>query len=98
MRSGREAPIRAARFVVTGRVQGVGFRYSACRVAKGFGVRGWVRNRADGSVEIVAEGNPRALDRLALWLKRGPTGAYVSELISEPLEYTGQYRSFAVRY
>lgn len=49
------------RVVYHGRVQGVGFRYTACRIARGRPVRGWVRNQADGTVELIAAGSPDAV-------------------------------------
>lgn len=62
---------------VTGRVQGVGFRWWSCRTASSLGVRGSVRNRADGSVEIHAAGSPEALDRFEEKLRSGPSSARV---------------------
>ena len=77
------------RLVVTGRVQGVGFRYAACEAAFEAGVSGWVRNRPDGSVEIVAQGSPAAVARMTAWARRGPRyasveGVHVEELASQP--------------
>jgi acylphosphatase len=63
---------------VRGRVQGVGFRWAACRQAEALGLRGWVRNDDDGTVETVAEGPPAALQSFAAWLGRGPRDALVS--------------------
>ncbi len=84
--------------IVVGRVQGVGFRYSACAKAGELRLGGWVRNLDDGSVEVVAEG---AADRVALfeqWLRRGPTGAYVRELLVDPLEPRGRYSRFTIEF
>ncbi len=67
----------AFRVRVTGRVQGVGFRWSAVHEARQLGLRGWVRNSPDGSVEVEAEGSPRALEDFLAWLRRGPAGAFV---------------------
>jgi acylphosphatase len=69
-----------AGFRVWGRVQGVGFRWSAAREAESLGVRGSVRNRADGTVEVSAEGTADALQRFAEWLGRGPRGARVERV------------------
>jgi acylphosphatase len=63
--------------VVEGRVQGVFFRDSCRRVAGDLGVRGWVANRPDGRVEVVAEGPPEAVDGLVAWCREGPPRARV---------------------
>lgn len=65
------------RAIVRGRVQGVGFRYSARDVARRSGVAGWVRNRPDGTVEVHAEGPAAAVEQLLDWLASGPPGASV---------------------
>jgi len=67
------------RWEVLGRVQGVGFRWFVRQQARRWGVRGWVRNRPDGSVEIAASGSPEALDGLLAAVHRGPPGAEVVE-------------------
>lgn len=68
------------RFVVSGRVQGVGFRYAAAAQARGLGLAGWVRNRADGAVEGLASGPTSKLDSFRDWLSRGPPSARVDRL------------------
>ena len=68
------------RFVVAGRVQGVGFRQAARMRAEQLGLRGWVRNRVDGSVEGVASGEVPALQRFKDWLLHGPPLAQVDTL------------------
>jgi acylphosphatase len=70
--------------VVRGRVQGVGFRASAAYEARRLGVDGWVRNRMDGTVEVLASGDDAAIDQLVAWLKRGPRGAHVTGLDVAP--------------
>lgn len=65
---------------VRGLVQGVGFRWWAARLARTLGVRGTVRNCMDGSVEIHAAGDPRAMDNFEAQLRRGPPGAVVRGL------------------
>jgi acylphosphatase len=62
---------------VRGRVQGVGFRWFVCRQARALGLTGWVANLADGSVELGAEGDRRALQRLLEVLAEGPDGSHV---------------------
>jgi acylphosphatase len=84
------------RAVVHGRVQGVGFRWSTVREARSLGLSGTVANRADGSVEVVAEGDPARLARLISWLEKGPPGARVSSVDIEWRPWTGAYRRFDV--
>lgn len=70
----------ARRAVVQGRVQGVGFRFFAERAARELGVRGWVRNLPDGSVEAVAEGDDEAIATFIERLKRGPLSSRVDRV------------------
>ena len=70
---------------IRGIVQGVGFRYSTCREARRLGLRGWVRNCADGSVEVLAVGDDAQLDALEDWCRRGPPGARVEAIESSPM-------------
>ena len=70
----------ATTYRVSGRVQGVGFRWWTQQQAKRLGLRGYVRNLADGSVEVQASGSPESLEHLRLLLKRGPSGAQVREV------------------
>lgn len=65
-------------YIVSGRVQGVGFRYAAWRRATALNLAGWVRNRSDGTVELVAGGRDADLDALEAWLWQGPRAAQVS--------------------
>jgi acylphosphatase len=67
----------ARRIVVRGRVQGVGFRYAMVDAALAACVAGWVRNRRDGSVEALVQGDVAAVDRLLVWCRRGPPAARV---------------------
>lgn len=70
--------MRRVRVVVTGSVQGVGFRWSTRTVADKYGLAGWVRNRSDGAVEAELEGSPEAVDSMLAWLRKGPPSAGVS--------------------
>lgn len=70
--------------VVHGRVQGVGFRWFVRQRARELGVRGWVRNRSDGSVEVHADGEVAALERLRASLAAGPPGAQVAAVHDVP--------------
>jgi len=71
-------PPVARRLVIAGRVQGVGFREATVDAARAAGVVGWVRNRADGTVEVLAQGSSDAVDRLVAWCRRGPPFARVT--------------------
>jgi acylphosphatase len=71
------------RWVASGRVQGVGFRRFVERCATRHGVAGWVRNRADGAVEIEVEGPAPVVERLRVEVEKGPPGARVTSLESE---------------
>jgi len=84
----RGAAVIRRRVVVRGDVQGVGFRVSAARAAESRGVSGWVRNRLDGSVEAVFEGEPDAVEGMVRWCERGPRGAEVDavEVFAEQRE------------
>jgi acylphosphatase len=65
---------------ISGRVQGVGFRYATRQAAEQFGLSGWVRNRPDGTVEASATGATATLDAFEQWLQRGPPGARVKQV------------------
>jgi acylphosphatase len=80
--------------IVCGRVQGVYYRGSCRAVARGLGVRGWVRNRGDGTVEVVAEGSRAAVGDLIAWCREGPPLADVSglEIIDETPVGEGDFR------
>ena len=67
----------AKRLVVCGRVQGVGYRYSMVGAATALGVVGWVRNRRDGTVEALVQGDANAVESVLTWCRRGPPAARV---------------------
>ena len=77
----------ARRFTIKGRVQGVFFRESTRRVAESLGITGHAINLENGDVEVLAFGEIDALDRLAEYLRDGPTMAVVSGVASEPVEF-----------
>lgn len=90
-----ENPRMAKRLVISGRVQGVGFRYSMAEEAERLGVRGWVRNRRDGTVEAVADGDPEAVLALVAWARRGPPSARVADVAVSDFE--GSFERFEMR-
>lgn len=73
----------ARRAVITGRVQGVGYRFFAARAARELGLSGWVRNLPDGSVEALAEGGEDPLARFLDRLRRGPLSSRVDSVVVE---------------
>ena len=75
-----EKPAQARRFLVRGRVQGVGFRWFVEREARTLGVAGWVRNNADSSVEVLAMGTREQLTGLRSRLREGPRAARVDDV------------------
>jgi len=85
----------ARRAVVSGRVQGVGFRFFAERAARTSGVSGWVRNRPDGTVETVAEGDRESVARYFEMLRSGPPGSRVTSVADEDTE-VGSFASFEI--
>ena len=87
----------ARRYVLTGRVQGVGFRWFTHDAAAREGLHGWVRNLADGSVEVVAEGDVESIDRLEAALRRGPAGARVAQVDVEEHAPAGRITGFEIR-
>lgn len=82
------------RLLILGRVQGVGFRYGLCTEAERLGVRGWVRNRRDGGVEALVQGDGASLDAIARWAAQGPPLAKVTELRSEPVDQAEEMPGF----
>lgn len=86
------------RLTVEGRVQGVWFRESARKEAARLGVTGWVRNKPDGTVEVVVEGPEDRVRRLAAWCHHGPTSARVTKVHENPESYQGEFTGFDVVY
>jgi acylphosphatase len=69
--------MRRVHVIVSGSVQGVGYRYTARMIADEVGVTGWVRNRRDGTVEAEVEGTPDQVDEMLAWMAEGPPGSRV---------------------
>jgi len=76
--------VRTLHLRIFGRVQGVGFREALCRESERLGVTGWVRNRSDGSVEALVQGDGEALQAVLDWARRGPPAARVERVDSGP--------------
>ena len=87
----------AKRFVVSGRVQGVGFRYYVQDHASVEGVHGYVQNLPDGRVEAFVEGDEDSVLRVERAIRRGPSGARVEEVIADAAAPTGRATGFAIR-
>ena len=86
---------QARRLLISGVVQGVGFRYAMTAQARLLGVTGWVRNRRDGSVEAMICGDPAQIEALLAWSRIGPAGSSVDKLIVEPA--VGDFPDFELR-
>jgi acylphosphatase len=89
--------IIARRFLIGGRVQGVGFRFFTEAQAAVEGVHGYVRNLPDGRVEAVIEGDEESLERVERALRRGPAAARVDSFVVEPVVPTGRAIGFSIR-
>lgn len=89
--------IVARRFVIAGRVQGVGFRFFVNDRAGIEGVHGYVQNLADGRVEAVVEGDEASVERIERALRRGPAGARVDSVTVEPVAPVGRPTGFSIR-
>ena len=88
---------RARRFVIGGRVQGVGFRFFAREAAAHEGLHGWVTNLPDGRVEIAAEGDAEALERFERHIRHGPPGARVDRVEVDEEVPAGRNTGFNIR-
>jgi len=87
----------ARRYLIRGRVQGVGFRAFTETQAAVEGLHGWVENRADGQVEVLFEGDAESVNRAEAKLRRGPGGARVEDVSVESVPPTGRASGFTVR-
>ncbi|MEM3712977.1 MAG: acylphosphatase [Thermoproteota archaeon] len=87
-----------AHVYVSGRVQGVFFRYETKSLADRLGVKGWVRNLPDGRVEAVFEGEEETVMKMIEFCKKGPPGARVTDVKVEWEEYKGEFDRFSIRH
>ena len=88
--------LKQLQLIVRGRVQGVYFRASTQREARRLGLCGWVKNRPDGSVEILAEGEEAAIRELFGWAQKGPGAARVERVDTRWRSYSGDYADFRI--
>ena len=83
---------------IHGKVQGVGYRFYATRVARRLGLKGYIRNQRDGTVDATVEGEPDAIDEWIDELKEGPRYAEVTKVDQERREFTGTLPDFDVEF
>lgn len=88
----------ARRFRVSGRVQGVGFRFFAYETAQAEGVSGWVANRADGGVDLLVEGDAAAVERVERRIRRGPPAGRVDAVDTTDEAPSGRHTGFEIRH
>ena len=88
--------LKQLQLVVRGRVQGVYFRASTQREARRLGLSGWVRNRPDGSIEILAEGEEVSIRELYGWAQKGPSAARVERVDTRWRSFTGEFPDFRI--
>jgi len=84
--------------IISGRVQGVTFRDTTKRKADSLGITGWVMNRHDGTVEVVAEGTPQNMKQFINYLGDGPPAAQVNNIREINEQATGEFETFTVTY
>ena len=87
-----------AHAIISGRVQGVFFRMETKRAADGFGVFGWVKNRLDGTVEAVFEGDSDRVDAILDWCREGPPAAKVTDVNIDWEDYVGEFTGFDIDF
>ena len=88
--------IKCVQIMVRGRVTGVFFRAATQREAKRLGITGWVRNRNDASVEILAEGEEDSIKEIVSWAHHGPSAARVENVDVRYRSYSGEYSDFRI--
>lgn len=83
---------------IHGKVQGVGYRFFATRVARRLGLKGWIQNNRDGTVDALVEGEASAIDEWVEELKEGPRYAEVTKIDQEAKDFTGKLPDFDVKF
>ncbi|GAH74874.1 unnamed protein product [marine sediment metagenome] len=87
-----------AHVLIKGRVQGVFFRAEACSQAYRLGTVGWVKNRWDGRVEALLEGEEQAVQKMITWCYKGPPAAIIEDVEVKWEDYKGEFTNFSIRY
>lgn len=94
-RADTKPSLETRRLLISGVVQGVGFRYALLHAARRLGANGWVRNRRDGRVEAVVQGTSETVESMIAWAEHGPEGAQVTGV--DVSEDSGTYFGFEIR-
>jgi len=89
---------KKAHVIISGRVQGVFFRMETLKAAELYGVSGWVRNKADGTVEALFEGDTKNVDSILKWCRKGSPPAKVEKTVVNLEDYTGEFKGFKITY
>ncbi len=87
---------KRVQIIIHGRVQGVFYRASAQREAKRLGITGWIKNRQDGTVEALVEGDETKVKEFLNWSQHGPTTARVEDIETRWRSYTGEFSAFKI--
>lgn len=93
-----ESDVVRAHVVISGRVQGVSYRYATLQAAQRHRVQGWVRNRADGRVEAAFEGARHDVEAMITWCRKGPPAANVDDVDVDWLSATDRFSGFNIRF
>lgn len=91
-------PRELRHILIHGKVQGVGYRFFATRVARRLGLKGWIQNNRDGTVEASVEGEKTVIDEWVEELREGPRYAEVTQIDQESKEFTGRLPDFDVKF
>jgi len=89
---------KSAHVIISGRVQGVFFRMETLKAAQLYGVSGWVRNKTDGTVEALFEGDKKCVDSILKWCQKGSPPAKVEKTAVNWKDYTGEFEGFKITY
>jgi len=82
---------------ISGRVQGVGYRYSMVHQAQNLGLTGWVKNTYDRKVESVLEGDENIVEQMLKWCQNGPPMSFVTDIEIHRSPYSGEFNSFTIK-
>lgn len=90
--------MRKVNIKIYGRVQGVFFRHNTKKVADRLRLRGWVKNNQDGTVDVVAEGDNKPVDKFIAWCRKGPIGSKVENVEVKEEKYKKEFKDFSIVY